>query len=129
MQETQNMRVPSLGQEAPEVGHGNSLQYKNTIWRIPWTEEPGMLKSMGLQKSWTWLSTFRSMLLAFYNYNKGSGESLTYPFLKAQSCPTLCNLVDCSLPGSSIHEISQARILEWVIISFSKGSSQPGIKS
>ena len=47
------MRVRSLGQEAPEVGHGNSLQYKNTIWRIPWTEEPGMLKSMGLQKSWT----------------------------------------------------------------------------
>ena len=129
MQETQKMQVWSLGQEAPEVGHGNPLQYKNTIWRIPWTEEPGMLKSMGLQKSWRWLSTLRSMLFAFYNYNKGSGESLTYPFLKAQSCPTLCNLVDCSLPGSSVHEISQARMLEWVTISFSKGSSQPGIKS
>ena len=32
----------------------------------------------------------------------------------AQSCPTLCNPVDCSLPGSSIHGILQARILEWV---------------
>ena len=43
----------------------------------------------------------------------------------AQSCPTLCNLVDCSLPGSSVHGILQARILEWVAISFSRGSSQP----
>ena len=37
----------------------------------------------------------------------------------AQSCPTLCNPVDCSLPGSSIHGILQARVLEWVAISFS----------
>ena len=41
---------------------------------------------------------------------------------------TLCNpksLVDCSSPGSSIHEIFQTRILEWVAISFSRGSSLP----
>ena len=38
----------------------------------------------------------------------------------AQSCPTLCDPVDCSLPGSSNHGILQARILEWVAISFSK---------
>ena len=37
----------------------------------------------------------------------------------AQSCPTLCNPMDCSLPGSSVHGIFQARILEWVAISFS----------
>ena len=42
----------------------------------------------------------------------------------AQSCPTLCNPVDCSPPGSSVHGILQARILEWVAISFSRGSSQ-----
>ena len=40
-------------------------------------------------------------------------------FVHAQSCPILCDPVDCSLPGSSVHEISQARILEWVAISFS----------
>ena len=39
----------------------------------------------------------------------------------AQSCPTLCDPMDCSLPGSSIHGIFQARVLEWVAISFSKG--------
>ena len=42
---------------------------------------------------------------------------------RAQSCPTLCDLMDCSLPGSSIHGIFQARILEWVAISFSRRSS------
>ena len=44
----------------------------------------------------------------------------------AQSCPTLCNPIDCrSLPRSSIHGILQARVLEWVAISFSRGSSRP----
>ena len=43
----------------------------------------------------------------------------------AQSCLTLCNPVDCSPLGSSVHGILQARILEWVAISFSRGSSQP----
>ena len=42
-----------------------------------------------------------------------------------QSCPTLCVPMDCSLPGSSIHGIFQARILEWVAISFSRRSSRP----
>ena len=44
--------------------------------------------------------------------------------LGAKSHLTLCNTVDCSLPGSSVHGISQAKILEWVLISFSRGSSQ-----
>ena len=39
--------------------------------------------------------------------------------LVAQSCPTLGHSMDCSLPGSSVHGILQARILEWVAISFS----------
>ena len=43
----------------------------------------------------------------------------------AQSCPTLCNPMDYSPPGSSVHGILQARILEWVAISFSRGSSEP----
>ena len=42
----------------------------------------------------------------------------------AQSCPTLCDLMDYSPPGSSVLGIFQARILEWVAISFSRGSSQ-----
>ena len=41
----------------------------------------------------------------------------------AQSCLTLCDPVDCNLPGFSLHGILQARILEWVTISFSRESS------
>ena len=47
---------------------------------------------------------------------------------RTQSC-RLCNLIVCSLPGSSVHGNSQASILEWVAICFSRESSQPGIKS
>ena len=45
--------------------------------------------------------------------------------MHAQSCPTLCDPVDCSPPGSSVPGILQARILQWVAISFSRGSFQP----
>ena len=45
----------------------------------------------------------------------------------AQLCPTLCDPMDCSLPGSSVHGIFQARVLEWGAISFSRGSSWPRV--
>ena len=44
--------------------------------------------------------------------------------LVIQSCLTVCNTIDCSPPGSSACGILQEKILEWVVISFSKGSSQ-----
>ena len=64
-------------------------------------------------------------------------ESLSWPYLThlslpgcccslvTQSCPILCDLMDCSPPGSSAHGILWARILEWVAISCPRGSSQP----
>ena len=48
--------------------------------------------------------------------------------LVSQSCLTLCYSMDCSQPGSSVHGIFQARILEWVAVPFFRGSSDPGIK-
>ena len=50
----------------------------------------------------------------------------------AQSCPTLCDPIDCSLPGYSVHGIFQAIVLEWIAISFSRGifptqGSNPGL--
>ena len=46
-------------------------------------------------------------------------------FVCTQSCPTLCHPMVCSPPDSSVHEIFQARILEWVAIPYSRGSSLP----
>ena len=46
----------------------------------------------------------------------------------AQLCLTLCDPMDCSLPGSSVHGIFQAIVLEWIVISFSRGLPNPGIK-
>ena len=43
----------------------------------------------------------------------------------SQSCPTLCDPMDCSPPGSTVHGISQARVLDWAVVSFSRGSSWP----
>ena len=48
--------------------------------------------------------------------------------LVAKSCLTLGNPRDCSLPGSSVHGILQARILEWVAIPFSRNLPNPGIE-
>ena len=54
-----------------------------------------------------------------YFYPKWKKREVTQP------CPTLCNPMDCSLLGSSVHGIFQAIVLEWIAISFSRGSSQP----
>ena len=70
-----------------------------------------------------------------YNFETFISQTfmLCFPLLKmvcvyifvTQSCPALWNLIDCSPPGSSDHGILQARILEWIAISFSRASSQP----
>ena len=45
--------------------------------------------------------------------------------VRAQSCPTLCNPMDCCPPGSSIHGVLQARMLKWVVMQSSRGASRP----
>ena len=64
--------------------------------------------------------------------NKVAGDGLLMPRIRegkgsevAQSCPTLCDPVDWGLPGFSVHGIFQASVLEWVAISFSRGSFWP----
>ena len=64
--------------------------------------------------------------LAYQKNNKKNETTknmvqMTVCVLVAESCPILCNPIDCSPPGSSVHGIFQARILEWVDISFSRG--------
>ena len=69
----------------------------------------------GLQRNRKWKILWFSVV----NY------STNVCVLVAQSCPILCNTMDCSPLGSSVHEISQVRILQWVAIPFSRGSSWP----
>ena len=50
-------------------------------------------------------------------------DYIQFNVLVTHSCPALCDPMDCSLPGSSVHRILQAGILEWAAIPFSRGSS------
>jgi len=59
----------------------------------------------------------------FYERNQ-----IIFCVLVAPLCPTFCDRTDCSQPGSSVHGILQARILEWVAIPFSRGYSDPRIE-
>ena len=82
--------------------------------------------------SWKPLLVYFFQLFFYFRW-KGKSSPFYFIFARsrisesevAQSCPTLCDPMDCSLPGSSVHGILQARILEWVAISFSRGSSRP----
>ena len=103
MWETQ---VRSLGWEDPlekaMAPHSSTL-----AWKIPWMEEPHRLHSpWGRKES------------GMTSFSLSHAKSL-------QSCPTLCDPMDCSLPGSSAHGFLQTRILEWVAMPFSRASSRP----
>ena len=73
-------------------------------------------------------NTLQGDKVNFGNYGVGEDGRISWCVLVAQLCPTLCDHIDCSLPGSSVHGVFQARILEWVAISFSRDLPHPGIK-
>ena len=61
----------------------------------------------------------------FLPYSDSLTLHLIVVVVVVKSCLTFCNPMDYSLPGSSVYGVSQARLLEWVTISFSRGSSYP----
>ena len=88
------------------------------------------LDSQFLFHNSSWLSTCHFLCLSWKQHLESDMEQWTSIKFESesevgQSCPTLCDPVDCRPPGSCVHGISQARILEWVAISFSRGSSRP----
>ena len=87
------------------VVQGNGLVVKSNGFTVYWFESFNVIMLITISKH-TWMHTSEMKVLV------------------AQLCPTLCNPMDCSLLGSSVYGISQARILEWVAIPFSRGSSQ-----
>ena len=97
----------------PRGGKGNPLQYsclKNSTNRGAWWATVHGVSRVGHD------SATKQQL----------SQCLVFVLcLVAQLCPTLCNPMDCSLPDTSVHEVLQARILEWVAMPSSRGSSQP----
>ena len=80
-------------------------------WEIPWTKEPSRLQSNGVAK--------RVGHDLVTKQDPISGAIC----IGAKSCLILCDPMDCSLPGSHVCQNLQARMLEWVAISSSRGSS------
>ena len=136
----QNTQVWFLGREDPlekeMATHSNIL-----AWRILWTEQPGQATVHGIVRvghdletkappPWWITKTFLSgnskvfKVISQESWQR-SDLSLCMCAKLLQSYLTLCNIMDCSLPGSSVHGILQAGILEWVAIAFSRGSSKP----
>ena len=77
-----------------------------------------------------WKKGAAALFSTFANLNASLQRTVKFSYLLLtcsvpQSCPTLWDPMDCRPPGSSVHGILQASILEWVAISFSRGSSQP----
>ena len=97
-----------------------SLNHR-TAREVPGPEHSALLFSSSLSSSLRGLTVSPTALHRSPGFlEAGLGECVC-----AQSCPTLCNHVDCSPRGSSVHGIFQARILEQVATSYSRGSSQP----
>ena len=75
--------------------------------------------------SWGWYNTVFKHLFLVQFWVLAKTSEVESESEVAQLCPTLCDTMDCSLPGSSLHGMLQARVLVWVAVSFSRGSSQP----
>ena len=93
------------------------------VWVISgswwWTGRPGVLQSTGSQRvRHNWVTGLNWMDTIIEELECPSSFSVQFSSV-AQSCPTLCDPMDCNPPGSSVHEILQARILVWVASSCS----------
>ena len=92
-----------MGTEAQKIKNSRSMGYKLVTWT------PNSKEYLPRRGNW---------------HSNPWGNEVKWSEV-TQSCPTLCNPMDCSLPGFSVHGIFQARVLERVAISFSRGSSWP----
>ena len=109
---------------------GKAAHSSIVAWRTPWTEEPRELWFIVLQRAvHNWVrkhSTAQAlgktcMCVCVCVFVRARACTRAH----AQSCPTFSDPMDYSLPGSSVHGIFQTRILEWVAISYFRGSSPP----
>ena len=113
----------------PGESHGRGASWaaiygvaQSRTWLSDSTELNWTSMGSSLPMNWAHVSYIGRWILCHW----ATWEALIYPLkVEVKSCPTLRDPMDCSLPGSSAHGIFQARVLEWLAISFSRGSSQP----
>ena len=106
---------------------GVRRRLRNSVLTIPgqgWTI-PGQLMKMPLSEASTTPKSHESLNLRSNKVGLRLTGWWKVKVLVDESCPTFCDPMDCSLPGSFVHGILQARILEWVAIAFSRISSSP----
>ena len=97
---------------------GWSAQSRTRLKRL--SSSSSMLLNIGDQDKWN---------LSFpYSIFPASGAVFVVVVLVTKSSLTLCEPMDCGMPSSPVHGISQVKVLEWVAISFSRGSCYPGIE-
>ena len=99
------------------------LAIKCTKWTEDNSSEEGEINSYKWHSVFSHLESYLCLNIIFTEYLLL--VTIWKAWTHAQSCPTLCHSMDCTLSGFSVHGIFQARILEWVAISFSRGSSRP----
>ena len=102
---------------------GSSTQYSVIIYMAKESEKECIYVYVKLNHFTIHLKLTRHCKIYSNKLKKKHNRQIANKHMKRCSTPTLCNPMDCSLPGSSVHGILQARILEWVAISFSRGSS------
>ena len=92
------------------------------LFATPWTVAYQAPPSMGFSRQDYWSGLPLPSPHSVYTTSRMNPAAAAKSL---QSCPTLCYPVNCNPPDSSVHGILQARILKWVSISFSRGSSRP----
>ena len=99
------------------------------LWEMVMDREAWHSTIHKVAKSQKWLSDWTELnwteVIQLYIYSFLVSLFICYHAKLLQSCPTLYDPMDCSLPGSSVHGIFLAIFLEWITISFSRGSSRP----
>ena len=117
------------GSQRSPGDHKDTRTYSSMLARRnPWTEELGRLWSIGAQRvghDWSDLAHVGPNGTFFGWTSMVISQCMKVKVLVPQSCPTLCNPMDWSPPGSSVYGILQVRTLQWVAISLSKISSWP----
>ena len=106
-------------QTRPLSGRFSPEEQRCAVWLQPWWSGERALSGRQEGQVLPWSATVALWPRITFSPLPSVGFRLHCGCLVFQSCPTLCDPTDCSPPGSSVHGVSQARILEWVAISFS----------